>query len=173
MRKTKNITLIEDGEELKFLIKQMTAMQLVRWTMKLTSLIGKTGLGVPGAKDNDPAALADALNTHGVKEVLEGLSRLEPDDVQPLIDGLLACCHHISGPNTLTRLNEDLLDGIISDPRTLTALLRESAILNLGFWLPVRAMAGLRANLSGSPAGEVLHFNLRANQDENSSSSDM
>ena len=173
MRKTKNITLIEDGEELKFLVKQMSAMQLIRWTMKLTGLIGKAGLGVPQAKDNDPAALTDALNAHGVKDVLAGLGRLEPDDVQPLIDGLLACCHHINGPNSLTQLTPDLLDGIINDPRTLTALLRESALLNLGFWLPVRDMADLRANLSGSPAGETLHVNLRADQGGNASSSGM
>ena len=135
-------------------------MRFINWAGKLAKLIGKSEMELPQAGPHDHSVIADALNKHGEKGMLAALARLDMDEVQPLINELLACCSHVSGPNSLTELNPDLVDGIISDPRTLMALLRESALLNLGFCLPGRDMAELRANLSASPVGEVLHFNL-------------
>ncbi len=173
MRKTKNITLLEDGQELKFLIKQMSAMQLLRWSMQLAGLLGKSGLDVSGIKPNDPRIIAEALNNHSQADVLQALGRLDLDDVQPLIDALLACCSHITGPNSLTRLDADLVDSIIGNPNTLTTLLGEAAMLNLGFWLPEGKLEDLGASLSGSPAGEVLRFNLCTDPAPTPSSPDM
>ena len=173
MRKTKNITLMEDGQELKFLIKQMSAMQLLRWTMQLAGLLGKSGLEVPGAKPNDPRIIAEALNTHGQAGILAALGRLGPDDIQPLIDGLLACCRHVTGPNSLTRLDAALVDSIIGNPHTLTALLREAAMMILDFWMAEGILEDLGASLSGSPAGEVLRFNLCTDPAPTPSSPDM
>ena len=160
MRKTKNITLIEDGRELRFQIKQMSAMDLARWCGRALCLL--TGPGLDGGRGQDPADFAALLEKHGKPGALRALMGLDMDKVQPLIDDLLACCHHINGPNSLTQLTPDLLDGIISDLRTLMRLLAEALAVNLDFFNPEgEQKAGhMTACPSGFPAPEALRVNL-------------
>ena len=148
MRKTKTITLIEDGQELKFLIKQMSAMGLTRWCAHLAFVLGKTDFELPGGAD--PADMANTLKERGLGRLLRGLSGLDVNDVQPLMDELLACCYHVSGPNSMTQLTPDIVDGIVGEMLTLLRLQGEALELNLGFMLPEGTVADLFASLSGS-----------------------
>ena len=164
MRKTKNITLIEDGQELRFQIKQMSAMELARWCGQALCML--TGPGLAASRGEDPADFAALLEKHGKSGALRALMGLDMDKMQPLIDGLLACCSHISGPNSLTQLTPGVVDGIISDVRTLMRLLAESLEVNLGFLKPEGNPAAepAAASPSGSQAPETLHFNLAGEQ---------
>ena len=164
MRKIKNITLIEDGRELRFQIKQMSAMELARWCGQALCLL--TGPGLAPSGGEDPADFAALLEKHGKSGALRALMGLDMDKVQPLIDGLLACCSHISGPNSLTRLTPDILDGIISDLGTLMRLLAEALAVNLDFFNPEgdQTASPAAASPSGSQAPETLRFNLAGEQ---------
>lgn len=146
MRKTKNVTIIEDGQELRFLVKQMPATALSRWTTQAMLLLSRLGVD---ASRNDPVGAAQVLRERGDGKLLCGLAGLSVDDLEPLQNDLLACCYHISGPNSMTRLTPDIVDSIVSDMCTLFKLENEALELNLGFMLPEGGLSGLFANPSG------------------------
>ena len=160
MRKQKNITIIEDGQELRFTIKQMPASELEIWCLRLAGLFARSNLGLPVA--DGAMAIGEMLREKGLSGLLEALGRLEIDEIRPLLDGLLGCCQYISEPNSLTRLTPQVVDGIVSDVRSLFRLRKEALELNLGFLLPEGTGPG--GGLSGSQGKnqpEHLYFNLR------------
>lgn len=147
MRKTKNITLFEDGRELKFLIKQMSAMNLARWCAHLTFALSRGGLALPGGED--PAVAAQTLKAHGLGGLLRALGGLDVDEMQPLMDELLACCYHLSEPGSMTQLTPGIVDSIISELPTLMKLAAASLELNLDFIVPEGSITDRFANPSG------------------------
>ena len=154
MRQTKHVTYLEDGQELRFHIEQMSAMELIRWCAKLTALLSRSGLDAPAG--GDPLDVAKMLHTREKSALLNFLTQLGSDEALELFNDLLACCHHISAPNSMTQLSPELVDGIISDPRTLLKLQGEALMLNLGFMLPEGAAKDLLANPSGFLKSKTL-----------------
>lgn len=130
MRKTKNVTIMEDGQEIKFHIKQMSATQLESWIIRALLLAGGSGLAVPEGADIQAAGAYLAGRGFGA------LGGLEYSKIEPLMNDLLACCYHITGDNSMTQLNPGVVDGIIGDVRTLFELRKEALALNLGFLGP-------------------------------------
>ena len=150
MRQTKHITLYEDGQELRFFIKQMPATELERWCIRAMGLLARGGFELPGT--DDMSGLSEILRDQGTKGLLRILGHLDFEDIAPLLDALLGCCHHISGPNSMTQLTPDIVDGIISEMPNLRALRLEALSLNLGFSKPEGKDAGAsRAGLRQVP----------------------
>ncbi len=177
MRKNKTVIITENGQELKFLIKQMPAMQLARWCGQGLCLLfnsrggasGASGLscagalGDPGAPSaNAPEEFTTQIQRYGNFETLACAMALDMANIQPLVDELLTCCYHLSGPNSMTQLTPGVSDGIIGELPTLLKLLAEALALNLDFLWPdgTPTEDTALADPSGSQNPEVLRFNL-------------
>ena len=176
MRKSKTVIFTENGQELKFLIKQMPAMQLARWCGQGLSLFfnsrgGASGAsGAPGVSDGPatpragaPEELAAQIQRYGNFQTLACTMALDMSHIQPLVDEMLTCCYHLSGPNSMTQLTPGVTDGIIGEVPTLLKLLTEAVALNLDFIWPegTTMEETTSADPSGSQNTEVLHFNMR------------
>lgn len=150
MRKEKYITLIDDGEERLFKIKQMSAIKQERWTNRLIVLLAGR---VPGMKlpykfdlltlqnkvktimDNNDESSDDF--TKLAKAVLQLLGSLKYEDMEPLYDELLSCCEYIPNPDNKNYgivMTPKYAEGIISDFRTLYKLRFEAVKLCFGFF---------------------------------------
>ena len=143
MRKTKTIVLQEDGRELQFMIKQMSASQLEAWLIRAILLLSKSGAEVPEGTD------LQAAGAYLAKRGLSALGDVNYEQVKPLLDDLLACCHHVTGANSTTQLSPTVVDSIIGDVKTLFTLRKEALMLNLGFLGPeVERLSG--SHVSGN-----------------------
>ena len=173
MRKSKTVIFTENGQELKFLIKQMPAMQLARWCGKGLCLLFNSRGGASGAfaASDGPAApragapeeLAAQIQRYGNFHTLACAMTMDMSNIQPLVDEMLTCCYHLSGPNSMTQLTPGVTDGIIGEVPTLLKLLTEAVALNLDFIWPegTTMEETTSADPSGSQNAEVLHFNMR------------
>ncbi len=159
MRKTKSITLKDDGQELNFFIKQMSALETERWGVRLLKVLAKGDLDVPDL--NDISSFSGLLLGDGLGKMIRAFGEADLGELYELLDDLLACCHHVSGPNSMTRLTPELTDSIISNVKTLFRLRQEAFMLNLGFIFPEGTEEG--APLSGPQALLDLRRNARPN----------
>ena len=157
MRKQKNITIIDDGQELRFVIKQMPASELEIWCLRLAGLFARGNLGMPMA--DGATAIGEMLREKGLAGLLETVGRFDVEELRPLLDGLLGCCRYVAEPNSLTRLTPQIVDGIVSDVRSLFLLRKEALELNLGFLLPEgTAPGGGLSGPQGKDRPEHLYF---------------
>lgn len=128
-RKEKIIKIEDRGQELTFKIKEMSAIQLESWIMRVLLLLASAGVEVP-----DGANL-QSVGQYLVKKGPSILGGLDYDKAKPLLDELLACCSRV-----IDRVEEkctpESVDGYIQDVKTIFTLRAEAIKLNLGFLAP-------------------------------------
>ncbi len=124
MRETKEIILQQKGQNLTFVIEQMPATKLQIWLMKaLTCLLGTE------ISELDFGALQKEINIKG----LSFLQNLDIDKIEPLINTLYSCVKYkVDG--TLMQIDQNNIDSIILDVRTLFSLQKEVLKHNLSFF---------------------------------------
>lgn len=128
MRKTKEITLQDNGNELTFKIKQMPVLQLESWTIRALFLVSPLigGLEVNMA---DPMEMAKETFKGGF---LNHLAEVDYKKAAPLLNELLECCSLVTDSSE-TKCTPGTIDGMISDPMTLLTLRKEVLTLNFAF----------------------------------------
>lgn len=135
MRKTKTISMLDDGKEILFKIKQMPATKAERFTNRVLALLAGTAQGV------DIQGLQDIGKGEqgGLQEVVSLLSKLDYDKVEPLYNELIECVEHIpdaGNHNFSVPCTQETIDSVISDFRNLYKLRFEVLKLNYSFLAP-------------------------------------
>lgn len=131
MRKEVTVTLNDRGNELTFKIREMSALQLERWIMRAVLVLAKGGAKLPDAVDVHE--IISYVRRADYKTVLQVLSGIDVEDVQPLLDAMLSGCARIVGRAEMA-LTPGTVDDVISDVRTLYELRMEVMKLNFGFF---------------------------------------
>ena len=132
MRKEKLVKINDRGRELSFKIKEMAAMKLESWLIRVGLLLAGTG-----AFDSDKTASpTDAIQQAGqilLKGGISSLANIDIDKAQPVLDELLGCCSYVSDTGIEQKLTPESVDHIIEDVRSLFKLQTEAVKLNLDF----------------------------------------
>lgn len=137
MRKEKIIYIVDDGNELVFKVKQMSAIKQERWINRVLILAAGANVlsGVlSGLKLNK---LQNGLKNLTIDKMVSILGGIDYDKVEPLYNELLECCYHVPDKGNLnftTQLNADNADSIIGDVKTLYKLRMEALKINFGFF---------------------------------------
>lgn len=137
MRKEKIVYIVDDGNELVFKIKQMSAIKQERWINRVLILAAGANVlsGVlSGLKLNK---LQNGLKNLTIDKMVSILGGIDYDKVEPLYNELLECCYHVPDKGNLnftTQLNADNADSIIGDVKTLYKLRMEALKINFGFF---------------------------------------
>ena len=86
MRKNKNITIIDNGNEIKFKITALSAMQQQRWLAKAFTTLAECGLLEMDVSSLDISQIVNAIKAKG----LGFLGRLDSDKVNDLLIELVS-----------------------------------------------------------------------------------
>ena len=126
MLKEKIITITDNGRQLQFKIKQLTATQQEELIIKALLLLANKELG-----DMDINELKNyQLNT---KALLSAIEKLDYTRVKELSEVLLGCCYRIVGKME-EKCTPETVDGYIEDFRTLLTLKKEAFSLSFDFF---------------------------------------
>jgi hypothetical protein len=127
-RKETIITIDDNGNALKFRVKQMPATKLYDFIVRALLTLAASGLNLSG--EDDITSAGRYLREHG----LAALSKVEYSKAKPLLDELLACCSRITEGGVEQLCTPDIMDGFISDARTIFKLQLEAVKLNFSFF---------------------------------------
>lgn len=134
MRKESIIEIEDNGNPLKFKIKQMPATKQQKFLLKLILLATKSG--VAGAIDVPDSVSIGELSVKdlNVTSVLSKIGTVDYESVEPLIHELLGCCSRITDGGSEIVCTPATIDGYVDDVRTLFKLEMEAAKLNFSFF---------------------------------------
>jgi len=138
MRREKELMINDRGRELRFKIREMSAIELNSWIDRMELLQRRRGLA--GQPLNDSAG-GEAANKLSMKEEFEQQWALDSE--------MLACCRRVDGGIEQICTPESV-GGFIEDLQTLLTLRREALQLNMDFSEPEPVKS------SGSP--EYIHI---------------
>jgi hypothetical protein len=134
MRQTKIVSMIDDGREVIFKIKQMPATKAERFTNRVLALLAGSAAGI------DVKGLQRQLKSEkqegGLQEIANLLTKLNYEKVEPLYNELIECVEHVPDSNNhnfTVPCTQESIDSIISDFRNLYKLRFEVLKLNYGF----------------------------------------
>lgn len=143
MRKEKTVTIDDRGTSLTFKIKEMPALKLESWILRAVMLLAGSGLLDKELADRAKEAAnsmqtAEAMSSVGsfvTEHGLKALASVEYEKAEPLLAELLACCSRVDGGVEQRLDNPVVVEGIISDVRTLFKLRKEAFALNFDFFV--------------------------------------
>ena len=132
----KTLTLVDNGNELTFRLRRMSATATERWILRAGLALFKTGLV------DEMSAPVQGMDAQGIlstglsavkKQGFSLLGRLDPDTVLELSYELLKPCYQVVR-NELKPLSKDTINAVVSDFRTILTLKKEAFLLNFGFF---------------------------------------
>lgn len=121
-REATTIYLEENGEQITFQIKPMSAFQSLLWTKKALAVFDMSAMRTAGEQD---AEYLGAL-------FLSRLAEIPDDTFEALVDGLIKCCC-IVREGIPVQLTKDNIDGFFDDRNTLIQLCAEALKVNRFF----------------------------------------
>ena len=122
MREAVNIYLEENGKQLQFRIKPMSAFQSLMWSKKALSVFDIVKMRQNVTDKENAAEELGAMFLSRLAEM--------PDDVfEALVEGLIKCCCIVK-ENIPVQLSKDNLDGFFDDRNTLIQLCAEALKVN-------------------------------------------
>jgi hypothetical protein len=131
VRKTKEITIEDGGARMTFRIRQMPATQLESWLMR--AIIQAADAAGSGAELAPGAGLEQIFSGENAEtNLVKIVGGLDYDKAKPLLDEMLACCYRVDGQAEI-KCTPEIMDGMISDVKSLWTLRKEALTLNLGF----------------------------------------
>ncbi len=152
MRREVSITLDDRGNDLTFKIREMSALQLERWIMRACLVAARGGVKLPDAMDMHEVLAT--IQRGDFKTLLPVLSGIEVEDVQPLLDAMLAGCARVVGKAEMA-LTPAMVDDVISDVRTLYQLRMEILKLNFGFFIDGGPLSSPRSTSPRADGGKA------------------
>ena len=130
MRKNKNITIIDNGNEIKFKITALSAMQQQRWLAKAFTTLAECGLLEMDVSSLDISQIVNAIKAKG----LGFLGRLDSDKVNDLLIELVSkTAVKMSGAG-ITQLNEQELENTFESIKALVELEKECFNISFDFF---------------------------------------
>lgn len=137
MRKEIIVNLTDDGNELTFKIKQMSAIKQERWINKVLILAAGSNVLSGMFSSFKLSGLSNQLKNMDIDKFLDMFGKLDYKKIEPLYNELLECCSYVPDKNNLnftTALNADNADSIIGDVQTLYKLRLEALKINFNFF---------------------------------------
>lgn len=137
MRKEIIVNLTDDGNELTFKIKQMSAIKQERWINKVLILAAGSNVLSGMFSSFKLSGLSNQLKNMNIDKFLDMFGKLDYEKIEPLYNELLECCSYVpdkSNLNFTTALNANNADSIIGDVQTLYKLRLEALKINFGFF---------------------------------------
>ena len=124
MRKNKNITIIDNGNEIKFKITALSAMQQQRWLAKAFTTLAECGLLEMDVSSLDISQIVNAIKAKG----------LDSDKVNDLLIELVSkTAVKMSGAG-ITQLNEQELENTFESIKALVELEKECFNISFDFF---------------------------------------
>lgn len=130
MRKTKNLTIIDNGNEIKFKLIALSAMQQQRWLAKAFTTLAESGLLEMDVSSLDLSQIINAIKAKG----LGFLGRLDSDKINDLLVDLVSkTAQKMSGAG-VTQLTEKELENTFENIRSLVELEKECFNISFDFF---------------------------------------
>lgn len=123
-RKTTRLTIESEGRDKgkTFIITELPALDIERWTVRLVLALGKNGVNLPGVQADSGFA--------GIAGVLWALvAQVSPDEAESLMATMLAGLKIDEG-----RITRDLVADDIEEPETLLQIRMAWVDLHSGFF---------------------------------------
>ena len=130
MLKEKIVTIDDNGNLLKFRVRQLPATKQEELIFTVLLLIANKDMGdIDSAKirENPQALLANP------KAIFSILEKLNYQKIKPVADMLLSCCYRMAG-NMEEQCTSDTVDGYISSFVTLLKLKQAALEVNFDFF---------------------------------------
>lgn len=130
MRKTKNLTIKDNGNEIKFKLIALSAMQQQRWLAKAFTTLAESGLLEMDVSSLDLSQIINAIKAKG----LGFLGRLDSDKINDLLVELVSkTAQKMSGAG-VTELTESELEKTFENIRSLVELEKECFNISFDFF---------------------------------------
>ena len=129
MRKEKIITLNDNGNMLKFKIRQLPATEQEKLIVNLFLLVANKDvaeLDVDKLRENPQLALSS-------KVIASALEKLDYNKLEPISDMLLSCCYRIVG-NMEEQCTKETVNGYIESFVTLLSLKKAAMEVSFDFF---------------------------------------
>ena len=129
MLKEKTITINDNGNNLTFKIRQLTATKQEELIIKALLLLANKEVGdvsVDNLREN-PQRLVN------LKMLLGALEKVDFLKIKEIADELLGCCYRVVGKME-ERCTPETVDGYVEDFRTLFMLKKEAFMLSFDFF---------------------------------------
>ena len=129
MLKEKTITINDNGNNLTFKIRQLTATKQEELIIKALLLLANKEVGdvsVDNLREN-PQQLVN------LKMLLGALEKVDFLKIKEIADELLGCCYRVVGKME-ERCTPETVDGYVEDFRTLFTLKKEAFMLSFDFF---------------------------------------
>lgn len=129
MLKEKTITINDNGNNLTFKIRQLTATKQEELIIKALLLLANKEVGdvsVDKLREN-PQQLVN------LKMLLGALEKVDFLKIKEIADELLGCCYRVVGKME-ERCTPETVDGYVEDFRTLFTLKKEAFMLSFDFF---------------------------------------
>lgn len=132
MRRTARIILTKGRDEGGILeLEEMPAFQSCRWLTRAAQLLGRAGTNIPANIAENGVTAFLAL---GMGAIIKGFAESPPDDVDALMDQLMACCKSYTAPGAKIALTDwRVIIGQIEEPATFLRIQEEALTLMVGF----------------------------------------
>ncbi len=153
MRKTKEITITENGNSMTFLLTQMPATRLERFLLRLVVLLG-------GAVDSnvDFSKLQKIFAEkpeNAISTIFANIKGLDFDTAYSLIDSLYPCAQQKAG-GALIQVTKDNVDSMLGEISSLITLQKEILALNFDFFTK-----GAQSTGAQEQKNQANTFNMR------------
>ena len=129
MLKEKIITLNDNGNMLKFRVRQLPATEQEKLIIKVLLLLANKEMG-----DVDMDSLRSnpqmVLNT---KMLFAALDKVDYEKLEPISNALLSCCYRING-NMEEQCTPETVNGYVESFKTLFALKKEAFTMSFDFF---------------------------------------
>lgn len=130
MRKTKNITIVDNGNELKFKLIALSAMQQQRWIAKAFTTLAESGLLEIDVNSLNLKQIIDAIKARG----LGFIGRLDSDKINDLLIELVSKTAKRMNGASVTELNERELENTFENIQALIELEKECFNISFDFF---------------------------------------
>ncbi len=130
MRKTKNLTIIDNGNEIKFKLIALSAMQQQRWLAKAFTTLAESGLLEMDVSSLDLSQIINAIKAKG----LGFLGRLDSDKINDLLVELVSKTAQKMTGAGITQLTESELENTFENIRSLVELEKECFNISFDFF---------------------------------------
>ena len=130
MRKTKNITIVDNGNELKFKLIALSAMQQQRWIAKAFTTLAESGLLEMDVNSLDLNQIVNAIKAKG----LGFIGRLDSDKINDLLIELVSKTAKRMNGTGFTELNERELENTFESIKALIELEKECFNISFDFF---------------------------------------
>lgn len=130
MRKTKTVTIKDNGNDIKFQLIALSAMAQQRWLAKAFTTLAESGLLEMDVASLDMAQIINAIKAKG----LGFLGRLDSDKINDLLIELVSKTAKKVAGGVMIELNEKELENTFENIRALVELEKECFNISFDFF---------------------------------------